>query len=79
MTLARRSLLPLFLPTLATALALSLAVPAAAEAAAGRPTLLAPPPTSMASMGDSITRGFNACGFFVDCPSRSFSTGTTGR
>src|SRR5690606_22150129 len=26
---------------------------------------------------DSITRGFNACGFFVDCPSRSFSTGTS--
>ena len=31
----------------------------------------------MASLGDSITRGFNACGWFVDCPSRSFSTGTT--
>lgn len=31
----------------------------------------------MASMGDSITRGFNACGWYVDCPSRSFSTGTT--
>jgi lysophospholipase L1-like esterase len=29
----------------------------------------------MASMGDSITRGFNACGWYVDCPSRSFSTG----
>jgi lysophospholipase L1-like esterase len=36
-----------------------------------------PPPSSMASMGDSITRGFNACGWYVDCPSRSFSTGTT--
>lgn len=35
-----------------------------------------PPPSSMASMGDSITRGFNACGWYVDCPSRSFSTGT---
>lgn len=34
-----------------------------------------PPPSSMASMGDSITRGFNACGFYVDCPDRSFSTG----
>ncbi|MFC6023204.1 SGNH/GDSL hydrolase family protein [Plantactinospora solaniradicis] len=34
-----------------------------------------PPPNSMASMGDSITRGFNACGWYVDCPSRSFSTG----
>lgn len=36
-----------------------------------------PPPSSIASMGDSITRGFNACGWYVDCPSRSFSTGTT--
>ncbi|MFY1693478.1 GDSL-type esterase/lipase family protein [Plantactinospora sp. WMMB782] len=34
-----------------------------------------PPPASMASLGDSITRGFNACGWYVDCPSRSFSTG----
>ena len=33
------------------------------------------PPSSIASMGDSITRGFNACGWFVDCPARSFSTG----
>jgi lysophospholipase L1-like esterase len=30
----------------------------------------------MASMGDSITRGFNACGFYFDCTSRSFSTGS---
>lgn len=29
----------------------------------------------MASLGDSITRGFNACGWYVDCTSRSFSTG----
>jgi lysophospholipase L1-like esterase len=37
----------------------------------------APPvPGSMASMGDSITRGFNACGFYVDCTSRSWSTGS---
>ncbi|MEV0719934.1 SGNH/GDSL hydrolase family protein, partial [Asanoa sp. NPDC050611] len=27
-------------------------------------------------MGDSITRGFNACGFYFDCTSRSFSTGS---
>jgi hypothetical protein len=32
-------------------------------------------PDSMASMGDSITRGFNACGWYVDCTYRSFSTG----
>jgi lysophospholipase L1-like esterase len=35
-----------------------------------------PAPSSMASLGDSITRGFNACGFYVDCTSRSFSTGS---
>jgi lysophospholipase L1-like esterase len=49
--------------------AVLLAQPAVADAG--------PPPSSIASMGDSITRGFNACGFYVDCPSRSFSTGTT--
>ena len=32
-------------------------------------------PSTMASLGDSITRGFNACGFFVDCTRRSWSTG----
>lgn len=36
-----------------------------------------PPPNSMASLGDSITRGFNACGWYVDCTSRSFSTGSS--
>jgi lysophospholipase L1-like esterase len=34
-------------------------------------------PGRMAALGDSITRGFNACGFYVDCPSRSWSTGST--
>jgi lysophospholipase L1-like esterase len=32
-------------------------------------------PSSIASLGDSITRGFNACGWYVDCTSRSWSTG----
>jgi lysophospholipase L1-like esterase len=41
----------------------------AAEDTAGRPT-------SMSSLGDSITRGFNAAGWFADWPSRSWSTGT---
>jgi lysophospholipase L1-like esterase len=48
----------------------STATPAAAQSDPG------PPPDSMASMGDSITRAFNVCGFYVDCPSRSFSTGS---
>ena len=34
-----------------------------------------PPPGSMAGLGDSITRGFDACGFYIDCTSRSWSTG----
>ncbi|MDQ1446742.1 MAG: hypothetical protein QOI20_3206 [Acidimicrobiaceae bacterium] len=34
-----------------------------------------PIPNSMASLGDSITRGFNACGWFADCTARSWSTG----
>jgi lysophospholipase L1-like esterase len=51
-----------------------------ALAAVGVPTIAAanepqPVPTSMASLGDSITRGFNACGWFFDCTSRSWSTG----
>ncbi|GIH79948.1 GDSL-type esterase/lipase family protein [Planobispora longispora] len=62
------------------------AAPAPAHAAAvtparspetARPVRVAA--TAMASLGDSITRGFNACGFYVDCPSRSWSTGTSTR
>jgi lysophospholipase L1-like esterase len=34
-------------------------------------------PASMSALGDSITRGFNASGWFSDWPSRSWSTGTT--
>jgi lysophospholipase L1-like esterase len=33
-------------------------------------------PTSVAALGDSITRGFNACGFYTDCARRSWSTGS---
>ncbi|WP_329109290.1 GDSL-type esterase/lipase family protein [Micromonospora sp. NBC_01699] len=67
MSLSRRTL------SLLTALAVLVgsvvvgAVPAAADPG--------PPPASMSSLGDSITRGFNACGWYVDCTSRSFSTG----
>jgi lysophospholipase L1-like esterase len=52
--------------------ALAVVVPTAPAQAAE-----APLPTSMAALGDSITRGFNACGWYVDCPSRSWSTGST--
>lgn len=34
-----------------------------------------PPPSSMASLGDSITRGFDACGWYFDCTYESWSTG----
>jgi lysophospholipase L1-like esterase len=61
MTLTRRLLAPL--------VALAAVILSAGPAAASTP------PNSMASMGDSITRGFNACGFYVDCPSKSYSTG----
>jgi lysophospholipase L1-like esterase len=53
--------------TLGVAAALTPAGPVAADAG--------PPPGSIASLGDSISRGFNACGFFVDCPARAYSTG----
>src|SRR2546423_15022901 len=56
--------------TLGLAAVLLSASPAAAA--------VGPPPSSMASMGDSISRGFNACGFYVDCTVRSFSTGSDG-
>lgn len=51
-------------------------IAALAAALAGAAPAAAPPvPSSMSSLGDSITRGFNACGWYVDCPSRAWSTG----
>ncbi|MBY8875327.1 SGNH/GDSL hydrolase family protein [Micromonospora sp. PLK6-60] len=64
MLLVRRAL-----ATIASATALVTLAAGPATAA------VTPPPNSMASMGDSITRGFNACGWYSDCTSRSFSTG----
>lgn len=69
-----RSLLPLL--GLSLALLLGVAPATAALPAARRSVVGAGwSPGSMASLGDSITRGFNACGFYLDCPSRSFGTG----
>jgi lysophospholipase L1-like esterase len=59
-------------PILALASGLIAALMAGTPAAADP----GPPPNSMASMGDSITRAFNASGWYSDWPSRSFSTGT---
>ncbi|MDR3080783.1 MAG: SGNH/GDSL hydrolase family protein [Streptomyces sp.] len=33
-------------------------------------------PDSLAALGDSITRGFDACGLLTDCPKVSWATGT---
>ncbi|MCI0686961.1 MAG: GDSL-type esterase/lipase family protein [Sporichthyaceae bacterium] len=54
------------------AIAAGVVFAAGAPNASGAVTL----PNSMASLGDSITRGFNACGFYFDCTSRSWSTGS---
>jgi lysophospholipase L1-like esterase len=42
----------------------------AAHAAAAQPV-----PEIMAALGDSISTGFNACGWYVSCTSRSWSAG----
>ncbi|GAA3273434.1 SGNH/GDSL hydrolase family protein [Dactylosporangium vinaceum] len=70
MSLSWRGAAALAVLTAAAVTAAQLGFVAPAAAAPG------PPPGSIASMGDSISRGFNACGWYVDCPSRSFSTGT---
>jgi lysophospholipase L1-like esterase len=44
-------------------------------ASSGTANALPPIPSSMSSLGDSITRGFNACGWYSDCTDRSWSTG----
>ncbi|GAA0427323.1 hypothetical protein Acor_37400 [Acrocarpospora corrugata] len=49
--------------------AVTLCWPATAAAAAPRE------PVILVALGDSISVGFNACGWFVDCPSRSWSAG----
>lgn len=41
-----------------------------AQAAAAEPV-----PEVMAALGDSISSGFNSCGWYVSCPSRSWSAG----
>ncbi len=38
-----------------------------------------PSPASIAAVGDSITRGFDACGILVDCPEVSWATGADAR
>ena len=53
--------------------ALAAAVAFAGPAASAAPTY----PSSIAALGDSITRAFDTCSFpYIDCPSNSWSTGT---
>jgi lysophospholipase L1-like esterase len=66
---------PTLLRSLAVISVLAATVGLASAAAGAAASDAGPPPNSMASLGDSITRGFDACGFFVDCTSRSWSTG----
>ncbi|MFI0979188.1 SGNH/GDSL hydrolase family protein [Streptomyces sp. NPDC021093] len=52
-----------------------------APKAAGRPTPKPTPtwdrsPSSLVAVGDSITRGFDACSVLADCPEVSWATGT---
>ncbi|MEU8886363.1 SGNH/GDSL hydrolase family protein [Streptomyces sp. NPDC048442] len=52
-----------------------------ATKAAGRPTPKPTPtwdrsPASLVAVGDSITRGFDACSVLADCPEVSWATGT---
>jgi lysophospholipase L1-like esterase len=65
-----------FIAFLVLALVAALAAASPAFAARKVTSAAATYPTSMASLGDSITRGFNASGWFSDWPSRSWSTGT---
>ncbi|HEV2890313.1 MAG TPA: SGNH/GDSL hydrolase family protein [Frankiaceae bacterium] len=54
---------------------LALAAGLAVLASSGTAHAVPPIPGSMSSLGDSITRGFNACGWYSDCTDRSWTTG----
>ncbi|MFC4010518.1 SGNH/GDSL hydrolase family protein [Nonomuraea purpurea] len=56
-------------PALAAVIVLTASGPSQAAAPAE------PVPEIMAALGDSISTGFNACGWYVSCVARSWSTG----
>ena len=58
-------------------IALVLAVSTLCVTGTARAAAADPVPTVMAALGDSISAGFNACGWYVSCPSRSWSVGDT--
>lgn len=58
--------------------------PSGTEAKRGRPSPKPTPvwdtsPSSVAAVGDSITRGFDACAVLTDCPEVSWATGSSER
>ncbi|ORT60503.1 GDSL-type esterase/lipase family protein [Streptomyces sp. CB03238] len=56
------------------------AAPRASVSPAPRPTpAWDRSPASVAAVGDSITRGFDACGLLADCPEVSWATGADAR
>lgn len=71
----RRQHLAAFISLLLAAV-LAVGTAGAAHAARKPSPTAATYPASIASLGDSITRGFNANGWYSDWPARSWSTGT---
>ncbi|AEY89153.1 SGNH/GDSL hydrolase family protein [Streptomyces olivaceoviridis] len=53
--------------------------PAGTKAGAARPPVWDRSPDSIAAVGDSITRGFDACTVLSDCPEVSWATGGDAR
>ncbi|MEV5173177.1 SGNH/GDSL hydrolase family protein [Streptomyces flaveolus] len=54
-------------------------VPAGTKARAARPPVWDRSPDSIAAVGDSITRGFDACTVLSDCPEVSWATGSDAK
>ncbi|MEU2059104.1 SGNH/GDSL hydrolase family protein [Streptomyces sp. NPDC013455] len=55
------------------------AEPEGTKARAARPPVWDRSPDSIAAVGDSITRGFDACAVLSDCPEVSWATGSDAR
>jgi lysophospholipase L1-like esterase len=72
--MARRSVLHVHLSTFAILVLGSATLVAVPERTASAATVAYP--TSMAALGDSITRGFDSCGWWRDCLADSWATGT---
>ncbi len=62
-------------PMIARRLGPAMAVVVLAGSGAAQATVAEPVPEVMAALGDSISSGFNSCGWYVSCTSRSWSVG----